>query len=64
MNPFWSFFSMNSLRARKTELFKVHPDSIQVGHLLQQSLSEMTQVDTQMEGYSTLQEFQEEWASL
>ncbi len=48
----------------KTEQFKAHPDSIQVDHLHQQSLSEMTQVDTPMEGYSTLHEFQEEWAFL
>ena len=48
----------------KTELFKVHPDSIQVERLYQQPLGKMTQVDAQMEGYSTLQEFQEEWASL
>ncbi|MBC8224966.1 ASCH domain-containing protein [Candidatus Bathyarchaeota archaeon] len=48
----------------KTELFKAHPDSIQVGRLYPQSLGEMTQADAQMEGYSTLQEFQEEWVSL
>ena len=48
----------------KTELFKAHPDSIQVNRLYQQPLGEMTQVDAPMEGYSTLQEFQEEWASL
>jgi len=48
----------------KTELFKVHPDSIQVDRLYQQPLSEMTQADAQMEGYATIREFQEEWASL
>ena len=48
----------------KTELFKAHPDSIHVDRLYQQPLGEMTQADAQMEGYSTLQEFQEEWASL
>jgi len=48
----------------KTELFKTHPDSIQVDRLYQQPLGEMTEADAQMEGYSTLQEFQEEWVSL
>ena len=48
----------------KTELFKSHSDSIHVDRLYQQPLREMTQNDAQMEGYSTLQEFQEEWTSL
>ena len=48
----------------KTELFKAHPDSIQVDRFYQQPLGEMTEADAQMEGYSTLQEFQEVWASL
>ena len=48
----------------KTDLFKAHPDSIQVDRLYQQPLGEMTQADAQMEGYQTLQEFQEVWASL
>ncbi len=48
----------------KTELFKTHPDSIQVDRLYQQPLGEMTDADAQMEGYSTLQEFQEEWVTL
>lgn len=48
----------------KTELFKAHPDSIQVDRLYQQPLGEMTQADAQMEGYQTLQEFQEVWDSL
>lgn len=48
----------------KTELFKAHPDSIQVDRLYQQPLGEMTPADALREGYSTLQEFQEVWASL
>jgi hypothetical protein len=48
----------------KTELFKVHPDSIRVNRLYQQPLGEMTQADAQREGYSTLREFQDEWISL
>ncbi len=48
----------------KTELFKSHPDSIQVDRLYQQPLGEMTDADAQMEGYSTLQEFQDVWVSL
>ena len=48
----------------KTELFKAHPDSIQVDRLNRQPLGEMTQADAQMEGYQTLQEFQEECASI
>jgi hypothetical protein len=48
----------------KTELFKVHPDSIQVDRLYQQPLGEMTQEDARREGYSTLREFREEWASI
>jgi len=37
----------------KTELFKAHPDSIQVDRLYQQPLREMAQADAQREGYST-----------
>jgi hypothetical protein len=48
----------------KTKLFKAHPDSIQVDRLYQQPLGEMTEADAQMEGYSTLREFQEAWVSL
>ncbi len=48
----------------KTELFKAHSDSIQVDRLYQQPQGEMTEADAQMEGHSTLQEFQEVWVSL
>lgn len=48
----------------KTELFKTHPDSIQVDRLYQQALGEMTEADALKEGYASLQEFQAEWVSL
>ncbi len=48
----------------RLNFFNYLPDRIRVDRLYTQSLGEMTHDDVTMEGHSSLQDYQEEWAEI
>jgi len=48
----------------RTDYTTYIPELIQVTRLYQQKLGEITQQDTQKEGYKTLQQFKETWKTI